>query len=174
METTGSVTVLKQAHPGSHRGFNSLLRFFGHIFGPSPGTVQHTQDPNAVARDAIGDDIERAGNNQLPRLLDAAGTATMRKLRQGFDPLPDAVIDGDGGLWAVGFDVVEDGVAVGLREDGPLHPNTLPRLNLALRGGSSLGEVRFDLLLWDARARVAQRLLHLGAEPRVVRGGVIG
>src|SRR5882762_5115854 len=34
-----------------------FLRLFGHIVGPSPGTVQYTQDPNGIARDAIGDDI---------------------------------------------------------------------------------------------------------------------
>jgi hypothetical protein len=55
------------------RGFSSLLRFFGHIIGPPPGAVQHTQDPNGIALNAISDDIRRAANHQFAGSLDAAG-----------------------------------------------------------------------------------------------------
>jgi len=56
-----------------------FLRLFGHIVGPSPGTVQYTQDPNGIARDAIGDDIGCAANHQFPRSFDASRAATPRK-----------------------------------------------------------------------------------------------
>src|SRR5258708_2491460 len=121
-----------------------FLRFFGHIVGPSPGTVQYTQDPNRIARDAIGDDIGCAANHQFPRLLDVAKTTALWEPCQGFDLRSDAVIHGDGGLRAVRYDVVEDRVAVGLREDGPLHPHDSARhglSRLALRGGSALSEM---------------------------------
>jgi hypothetical protein len=80
------------------------------------GAAQHTQDPHGVASDAISGYAGRAENNQFPRFLDAARTAALRKLHQALDLHPDAVIHGDGGLWAVRFDVVEDLVAVGLCE----------------------------------------------------------
>jgi hypothetical protein len=40
-----------------------FFRLFGHILGPTPGTVQHPQDPESVPRDAVSDDIGRAANN---------------------------------------------------------------------------------------------------------------
>jgi len=64
--------------------------------------------------------------------------------RDKFHLLANTVIHGDGGLRAVGFDVIEDGVAVGQREEGPLHAHELTLHGLsrfADRGGAPFGEV---------------------------------
>src|ERR1700685_599663 len=98
----------------------SFLRMFRHFFGPSAGTVQHAQNPHGIARDAIGDDVGRAENYQLSRAFDAARTAAPWALRQGVDFRLDAPVHCDCSPWIIGSDVVEDLIAVVLREEGPL------------------------------------------------------
>ena len=100
----------------AHTSRFSLLRFFRNILGPLLGTVQHTQNPHGVPSDAISGNVGRAGNDQFPRSFDAPRTTAFREPYQALDLHPDAVIHGNGGLWAVRFDVVEDLVAVGLCE----------------------------------------------------------
>ena len=90
---------------------------------------------------------------------------------------PDAVIHDDGCPWAVRFDVVEDRVAVALRQNGPLQPHERSHLclsHLAQRRRSPLGEARFDLFVRNAGTRIVERVLHFGAEPGIMCGGVIG
>ena len=89
--------------------------------------MEYAQNPYSILRDAIGNDIGRAANHQFSRTLDAAGAAAVRKPRQGCDLFTDAGINGDGGFRTVSFDVIEDLVAVGLREDGPLQPRAFAR-----------------------------------------------
>ena len=86
----------------------------------------------------------------------------------------DVVIDVDGRLWAVCFDVVENRVAVGLRKPGPLQPHRLAcHGSSRLDGsGSTLGKMRLDFLVRDCGERIVQRFLHLGTEPLVMRGAV--
>src|SRR6266478_6697313 len=86
---------------------------FGHSLGPLPCAVQQTQNPHGVASDAIGGDVGRAGNDQLPRPLDPATTTAFWELHQHLGLYPDTVVHSDCGLWAVRFDVVENRVAVG-------------------------------------------------------------
>jgi len=69
--------------------------------------VQHPQNPHDVSCDAINSDVGRAANDQLPRSLDAAGATALRKPYQDFNLFPDSFIHGDGGVRAVGFDVIE-------------------------------------------------------------------
>jgi len=89
--------------------------------------VEYAQNPYSIPCDAIGDDIGRAADHQFPRSLDAARASALREPRQGCDLFTDAGINGDGGFRTVSFDVIEDLVAVGLREDGPLQPRAFAR-----------------------------------------------
>jgi hypothetical protein len=129
--------------------------FSVHSCGSSDISSGHCRAPcntrkirTVVAIDSISGDVGCAVNNQLPRSRDAARSAPLRVPRQSPDRRPDAVIHGDRGLWAVFLDVVENRVAIRLRKDGPLQPHGLS--HLAQRGGSALGEVRFDLFVRDA------------------------
>jgi len=73
--------------------------------------------------------------------------------------------------------VVEDLVAVGLRQNGPLQPHDLSHLclsHLAQRRRSPFGKARFDLFVRDAGTWIVERVLHFSAEPRIMCGGVIG
>ena len=145
---------------------------FRHIFEPPLGTVQHTQNPQAIVGNAIDRDVGCAVDDQLSRSVDASRPAKFGELHQFLGLHPNAVVHGDSGLWTVRFDVIEDRIAVGLGEGRPLQPHGLS--HLAQRVGASLGKVRFHLFMRDAGTRIVQRFLHFRAEPRIVRGGVTG
>jgi hypothetical protein len=93
-------------------------RFVGNILGPPAGAVEDTQDAHCAAADAIGNDIGRALNHEFARPFDSASATALWELRQTLDLRSNAVIHRDSGSWAILFDVVEDCVAIGLRENG--------------------------------------------------------
>src|ERR1017187_9554424 len=102
---------------------NLLRRFVGHILGPTTSTLKDTQNANRLTSNAICDDVGRALNYEFARPFDSAGATAFRELRQALDLRSNAVIYGNSRSWAVLFDVVEDCVTIGLRENGPFQPH---------------------------------------------------
>ena len=62
--------------------------------------------------------------NRLTRAGDMTRPAALRKGRQLIHLGLDLIVDPGGGPWAIGFDVVEDGLSVRYRKEAPddLHP----------------------------------------------------
>jgi hypothetical protein len=80
----------------------------------------------------------------------------------------DPIVDQDGGARAVGFEIVEDGLPIIHRKQGPLNPHELTNGLFACRCTAS-GKVLLDAVVSDGRAWVCERLAHFGAKPLVVR-----
>jgi hypothetical protein len=130
--------------------------------------VQNPQDPHGLSTNLVCDDQWRSLNDKLAGAFDPAWAATLGEACQPFNLLSDAFIDSHSGLWALGLNVIEDSVAVGLREWAPLQAYHLARF--AKRSGAARGKMCFHPFVRNARTRIVERLLHFGAEPSVMRG----
>ena len=82
--------------------------------------MQPAQDAHNIAHNAISGDVWGALKDQLACPFDAARPSTLRKADQGFNLFTDAVIDDNRRPRAVGFNVIEDGLAIALSQDRPL------------------------------------------------------
>jgi hypothetical protein len=91
----------------------NLLGRRGQFVGPLLRTVQYAKNSQGVSNCRIGGDLRRAGNHQLTRSCDSAIAAHIWELRQTFNTLLNAVIDGNGSPRAICLNVIENSFAVG-------------------------------------------------------------
>jgi len=74
-----------------------LFWFLGHLHRPLLSAVQHPQYPHSIADYAIGSDVRRAGDDQLPRSLNPAWASHLREARQALHARLDSIVNGGGG-----------------------------------------------------------------------------
>ncbi|KAH2812612.1 hypothetical protein KXV85_005078, partial [Aspergillus fumigatus] len=89
------------------------------LIRPSLGAVQDAQNSDRLSGHGVGCHIGRAGDDELARAGDAAGTAALRKVDQAARCGGDPLVDGDRRARIVRFDMGEDAVAIGEREGRP-------------------------------------------------------
>jgi hypothetical protein len=75
--------------------------------GPLLRSMQYAQDTYPIAGDAIGGDLRRPPDHQLPRTVYAARPAAFRETRRRFDLRLDGVVDGDGWRATVSLYIAE-------------------------------------------------------------------
>jgi hypothetical protein len=80
--------------------------------------VQHAEDAHGVPYNAIRHDVWRAGDDQRARAFNATGAATLGRPSQHLHSVTDPLIDGERSTEVVGFDIVEDRVAIRFDDAG--------------------------------------------------------
>ena len=130
--------------------------------------MQNAQNTHGISANAVCNNERRSLDDKLAGAFDPSWTATLGETCQPFNLRLNPLINSDCGLRAVGLNVIEDRVAVGLRVGGPLQ--AYHSANFAKRSGAASGEMCFHLFMGNARTRIIERLLHFGAEPGIVRG----
>ena len=96
------------------------------IVRPHLSAVQDAQDANPIGGHDIGGDEGCARNDKLARPGDPAGAAALGKVEKPPHGGDDLIVDIDRRARAFGFNVFEDGVAVGERVLRPDQPHDRP------------------------------------------------
>ena len=128
--------------------------------------MQNAQNTHNISANAVRNNEGRSFDDQLAGAFDSAGTSTLGEPGEPSNLLSNALIDSDGGLRAIRLNVIEDGVAIGLRVGGPLQAYHLARF--AKRSGAARGKMCFHLFVGNARTGIVERLPYLGLKPSVV------
>jgi hypothetical protein len=141
------------------------------LIRPELRSVEDAEQRHAIFKDAIGNDVRRAGDDQLTRPGNAPGTPAVRKVSKSPDALVKPKVDLDSGPRIVGFDIVVDVLAIGDRERVPLEFHaTLAELRQ--RRFPTCCKTGLDFLMRNSGSIVIERFLHLTPEPSIISPGI--
>lgn len=82
--------------------------------------MQEAEDANRVRHYGISSDIGRARDDELARAGDPAGSPALRKFDETVGREDNLLVDVNGGSGIFGFDVREDVVAIGERDNSSI------------------------------------------------------
>ncbi len=130
--------------------------------------MQDAQDCYDLTFDPISCDIGCSRDNKFAGPLNPPWPADLGRFDQEFDMGFNSIVDPDGGARVVGFEIIEDSLAVIHREQGPLDSHESANDLLAC-GCPASGEMLFDAFMSDGRTWVRECFSHFSAKPLIVR-----